>query len=124
MASLPSKGQGSNHDTVSVSFIMRETFKAFDTNQPVILINISDGKFNSPIDKVRKMVGKLREDYDLTYSFVILGNQQIDVPEADYIISVPESELTNPQAIAATIAKHINEMVLNRRRKGNWRKNV
>ena len=124
VASLPSKGQGSNHDTVSVSFIMRETFKAFDTNQPVILINISDGKFNSPIDKVRKMVGKLREDYDLTYSFVILGNQQIDVPEADYIISVPESELTNPQAIAATIAKHINEMVLNRRRKGNWRKNV
>jgi hypothetical protein len=115
VASLPPKGQGGNEDVLSVSHIMRETLDAIGARQTVIVINITDGKFNSPIDQVRSMVKKLKEDYDLTYSFVVLGPTKIDVPQADYTVYVPENELRDPEQIAERIARHINELVVSRR---------
>jgi hypothetical protein len=116
VASLPPKGQGGNEDVLSISYIMREVLTLPSSNkQNVIVINVTDGKFNSPIKQFRSMISKLREDYRLTYSLVILGNTSVNVPEADHIISIPDSELQDPHQIAERIAKHINVLVRNLR---------
>lgn len=121
VAGLPPKGQGGNEDVLSVSHIMQETFSALGKDQTYVVINITDAKFNSPIDQVKKMVAKLRKDYNLTYSLVVLGDTKVDIPEADHIVRIPQSELTNPHLIAERIAKHVNILVRARRGKRNSR---
>jgi len=112
VASLPPKGQGSNEDVLSISHIMHEVLNLpFSSKQTVIVINVTDGKFNSPVNEFRAMICKLREDYRLTYSLVILGDASVDVPEANHTIRIPSIELQNPHQIAERIARHINILV-------------
>ena len=118
VASLPPKGQGRNEDVLSISHIMRETFGAVDNKQTIIVINIPDGRFNSPVAEFRKMIESLKADRDITYSLVILGNAKVDVPEADHTVHIPQSELSDPNQVAERIAKHVNALVLAQRRKG------
>lgn len=126
VASLPSKGQGRNEDVLSVSHIMRETFAAVDRKQTIIVINITDGIFNSPLNEFRKMIESLKADREIMYSLVILGDAKVDVPEADHTVHIPKSELSDPNQVAERIAKHVNALVLAQRRKGKkhrvWKK--
>ncbi len=118
VASLPLKGEGGNEDVLSISYIMNEVLNFHrSNNQTVIVINITDGKFNSPIDEFRSMIKKLRADHKLTYSLVILGDTPVNVPEADHIVRVPSTELQDPHQIAERIAKHVNALVRNLRSK-------
>jgi hypothetical protein len=118
VASLPPKGQGGNKDVLSVSHILRETLAAVDRKQSIIVINITDGIFNSPVDHVRAMVKKLKADHNLIYSFVVLGERKIDIPEADHTMRIPQSELSDSKQIAERIARHVNTLVLAQRNKG------
>lgn len=121
IASLAVKGQGGNFDVVSISYILQEALKVRKPKQFVHVINITDGKFNNTVAEVRSMVQELREDHELTYSFVILGDFKVDIPEADFVITVPASELTKPLSIAERIAKHINSLVnIRRYKKGRF----
>jgi hypothetical protein len=107
---------------LSISHILREVL---DTplvhRQTVIVINVTDGKFNSPIDEVRAMIGKLREDYRLTYSLVILGDHIVDVPEADHTLRVSRAALPHANQIAERIAGHVNDLVRSLRGKARSR---
>jgi hypothetical protein len=119
VASLPLKGQGGNEDVLSISHILKEVLDFHHSNrQTVIVINVTDGKFNSPIDQFRSMIRKLHADHKLTYSLVILGDTPVDVQEADHIVRVPSTELQDPHQIAERIAKHVNALVRNLRSKG------
>ncbi|GAF77088.1 unnamed protein product, partial [marine sediment metagenome] len=121
-ASLPLKGQGGNEDVLSISYIMNEVLNFHRSNrQTVIVINMTDGKFNSPIDEFRSMIRKLRADHKLIYSLVVLGDTPVNVPEADHIVRVPSTELQNPHQIAERIAKHVNTLVRNLRSKARSR---
>ncbi len=112
VASLPPKGQGGNEDVLSMSHIMHEVLNSPSAGkQTVIVINVTDGKFNSPIDEFRSMIRKLREEYRLTYSLVILGDAPVNVPEADHVVRIPKTELQEPHQIAERIAKHVNTLV-------------
>ena len=112
VASLPPKGQGGNEDVLSLSHILHEVLGSqLACKQTVIVINVTDGKFNSPISELRSMVKKLRDDYRLIFSLVILGDTPVDVPEADHIVRVPQTELGQPQQIAERIAAHVNALV-------------
>lgn len=122
VASLPPKGQGGNEDVLSLSHILHEVLGSpVACKQTVIVINVTDGKFNSPIGEFRSMVKKLREDYPLIYSLVILGHTPVDVPEADYIVRVSQTELGQPQQIAERIAAHVNTLVRHLRSKAGAR---
>lgn len=112
VASLPPRGQGGNEDVLSISHIMQEVLSSPSARkQTMIVINLTDGKFNSPIAEYRSMVRTLREDYPLTYSLIILGDTTVEVPEADHIVQIPADELQNPQHIAERIAQHVNLLV-------------
>ncbi len=117
VASLAPKGQGGNNDVLSISYILQESLDVRKREQFIHVINVTDGKFNSPISEVKSMVKKLREDYGLTYSFIVLGGFKVDVPEADYTISIPATELAKPVSIAERIAQHVNQLVCNKRAK-------
>jgi hypothetical protein len=120
VASLPPKGQGGNEDVLSISHIMREVLKVPSTQkQTLIAINITDGKFNSPIDEFRSMVRELREEHRLTYSLVVLGETPVEVPQADHILRIPQTELQDSNRIAERIAEHVNVLV--RRLRGEGR---
>jgi hypothetical protein len=122
VASLPPKGQGGNEDVLSLSHILHEVLASpLACEQTIIVINVTDGKFNSPISELRSMIKKLRDDYRLIYSLVILGNTPVDVPEADHIVRVPQTELDHPQQIAQRIAKHVNVLVRRLRGKAGSR---
>ena len=62
------------------------------------------------------MIKDLQRNHDVTYSVIVLGDREIDLPEANYIISIPHAELSDPQAIAEMISGHINKLVLDKRR--------
>lgn len=112
VASLPPKGQGANEDVLSISHILKEVLDSPNSSkQSVIVINITDGKFNSPIQDFRAMIRKLREDYRLTYSLVILGDTKVEITEADHIVHIPQTELEDPDQIAERIAKHVNTLI-------------
>jgi hypothetical protein len=122
VASLPPKGQGGNEDVLSISHIIREALESIGPKQTVVVINITDGKFNSPVDQVREMIKELRADYRVTYSLVVLGNTAVSIPEANHTLHIPQSELVDPHRIAARIAKHVNAVVLALREKRKKRR--
>jgi hypothetical protein len=115
VAGLPAEGVGSNEDVLSISHILRETFDALGPKQNMIFINLTDGKWNSPIDELRAMVRHVRDEFDLSYTVLVLGDHPVTLPEADHIVSVPEAELGQPVLIAERIAGHINKLVVSRR---------
>lgn len=118
VASLPLKGQGGNEDVLSISYILEEVLDFHHSNrQTIIVINVTDGKFNSPINEFRSMIRKLRADHKLTYSLVVLGDTPVHVQEADHIVRVLSTELQDPHQIAERIAKHVNSLVKNLRNK-------
>ncbi len=110
IGNLPPKGQGGNEDVMSVSYIMREALDVA-VGQTVHVVNITDGKFNSPLPQVKAMIRTLREDHDVTYSLIVLGDTKVEIPEANYTVRVPGSELRNPQQIAERIGRHVNRLV-------------
>ncbi|MBN2506298.1 MAG: VWA domain-containing protein [Verrucomicrobia bacterium] len=112
VASLPPHGQGGNEDVLSLSHIVREVLLTPDAaKQTVIVINITDGKINSPLSEFRSMIRTLRQTHRLTYSLVVLGDAPIEVPEADHVVRVPRHELGDSHRIADRIAQHVNTLV-------------
>ncbi|MAE63257.1 MAG: hypothetical protein CMJ18_03210 [Phycisphaeraceae bacterium] len=120
VASLPPKGQGANEDVLSISHIMTRVLESpLAQGQTIILLNITDGKFNSPIKAYQSMVSSLKADYRVVFSLVVLGDHPVEVPEADYIVRVPKRELDQPGQVADRIADHVNALV--RRLRGDAR---
>ncbi|KPK43381.1 MAG: hypothetical protein AMK72_13395 [Planctomycetes bacterium SM23_25] len=115
VAALPPKGQGRNEDILSISYILTETVAALDAGDTVHVINVTDGKFNDDIGAIRSMVRDLHRRRGLTYSLVVLGGAPAELPEADHLVRVPESELGDPHCIAERIARHVHQLVIRRR---------
>lgn len=124
VASLPPKGQGANADVLSISHIVRQVVAAPGVHAAttIILVNITDGKFNSPPQQVRAMVQALRREHGLSYSFVVLGDVMIDVPEADHVVTIPGRDLGNARIIAERIAAHVRALVAGLRGKAGRRR--
>jgi len=118
VAALPPKGQGSNEDVLSLSHVLRETVATLGTSQVIHLINVTDGKFNSPLPAVRAMIKAMREQHRLTYSIIVLGDTPVNLPEADHVVRIPTAELNDSRLIADRVAKHVNLMVVSHRVKG------